>query len=628
MATPRLLRLKSELIAKSPGQRASHSPVARVLVDTGVDHLDQLYDYFVPQEFADAVVVGIRVQVPFSHKESEAIVISRHELAESSGPLKTITKVLSTHPVATEESLSLALVVANRWACSLSDILRSSIPPRISSVDKKHSPNLIELRELSTKTIPRFIALKPHSAPLSQICEEIDLTLGSHLVIVPDERDLLGLLNFWNERNPDNPAIALGSSLTRRQRYSNYLDAMSTQNVLVVGTRSAVFAPVGNLHKIIVYKESSPDYYDQRSPGWNVRDVALLRNSRSECELAFLSFVPSLVLAVLIDEKRVLYVHENKRVRVRAFAPTPGALLPQRIFTPIREVLKRGPVLFLVARKGYGNALLCAQCRNYAQCSCGGRLKVLGGSKAPQCSHCAKQFPDWKCSWCQSTHQYVVGRGIERASEEIGRAFPNIPIVMSHGDAMKDRVNDSKSIVISTPGAQPVAEKGYAGVVILDALTFFSHEDLASQERARELFFESSGLVRSDGDVIIAMEDTHPIVSAITQWNPSTMIQRELRERNELGLPPYGHSALIRIDTEEASQLASGLRSSIAQGRIDADSTLLGPVEISPTQSKIILRFSDNALTTTTQFLRELQRKRGIAKKSLLYLRIDPYSLS
>ncbi len=629
MATPRLFRLKSELIAKPAGEVAQDAPIARVWVETGVDHLDQPYDYLVPEEFSSRVGVGIRVQIPFSHHEVEGIIISRHSTAQTGAKLKAITKVLSNFPVATATSLKLYERVAAQFAASTSDVLRSAIPPRVASVEKGRPVfTRREDERKKSKTRIEFLALAPHLVPLNQLLSLIDIESGSCLVIVPDERDLSSLATLWNEKNPMSHAITLGSSLNRGERYEHFLDAIEKPQRLVIGTRSAIFAPVANLSTIIVYKESSPDYFDPRSPGWNVGEVARMRYADESIDLLFLSYVPSLEIAREIDQRRVKYVHESHRLTVRAFTPLPAQLLPERIFQPVRDAIKKGPVLFLVSRKGYASALLCGQCRNFALCTCGGRIKIISANKPPQCSHCAQQFPLWRCTWCKSDKQYAAGRGIDRASEEIGRAFPNVTIISSSGESIKDYVSHEKCIVIATPGAQPIALKGYSAVVILNALTFFSHDDLAAGERAREMIFEASARVQKDGHILMAIDDAHPIVAAITQWNPSTMIQRELRERAQLKLPPFEKSAYVRVPSQEATQLVSGLRSSISSGRLNQRVSILGPVELGNSESKIILRFNEEDLETTANFLRELQRKRGIAKKPLLYIRITPYSLA
>jgi primosomal protein N' (replication factor Y) len=353
-----------------------------------------------------------------------------------------------------------------------------------------------------------------------------------------------------------------------------------------------------------------------------------MRASDESVDLLFVSYVPSLNIAREIDQRRIKYIHESHRLSVRAFTPLPAQLLPDRIFQPVRDAIKKGPVLFLVSRKGYASALICGQCRNFALCACGGRVKIVAGNEPPECSHCAQEFPLWRCAWCKSDKQYAGGRGIDRASEEIGRAFPNVSIISSSGESIKNEVADDKSIVIATPGAQPITKNGYSAVVILNALAFFSHDDLCAGERAREMLFETCALVRKDGQILMAIDDAHPIIAAVTQWNPATMIQRELRERLELGLPPFERSAYLRVASQEATQLVSGLRSSITSGRLNSTVSILGPVELGNSESKIILRFNEEDHESTANFLRELQRKRGIAKKPLLYIRITPYSLA
>ena len=292
MATPRLFRLKSEVIAKPAGEIAHDAPIARIWVETGVDHLDQPYDYLVPEEFSSRVSIGIRVQIPFSHHEVEGIVISRHSSAQSGAKLKSISKILSNFPVATPSSLKLYERVAHHFAASTNDVLRSAIPPRVASVEKGRNAYEVPRGEKRrSKQRVEFLALAPHISPLQQLAALVDLEIGSSLVIVPDERDLSALALLWNENNAGNEAITLGSSLSRSDRYKNYLDVLSSSKRLVIGTRSAIFAPVANLSSIIVYKESSPDYFDPRSPGWNVGDVARMRSSDESLDLLFLSYV-------------------------------------------------------------------------------------------------------------------------------------------------------------------------------------------------------------------------------------------------------------------------------------------------------------------------------------------------
>jgi len=220
-----------------------------------------------------------------------------------------------------------------------------------------------------------------------------------------------------------------------------------------------------------------------------------------------------------------------------------------------------------------------------------------------------------------------VSRGIERAQEEISRAFSNTPIVLSFGDVIKDRVEAKPCIVLATPGALPQVSGGYSAVVVLEGLSYFNHDDLRANERANELFFEVSGAIKKGGVVLLAIDDSHPIVSALIRWNPSTILKRELAQRAEISFPPSVSSAVMILPTTQASPLVSGINRAITDARLASDTRVLGPTKIDSESSKVVVLSSSDSKAALTAFLHELMRRRSIAKKSDSSLRIDPYSL-
>jgi primosomal protein N' (replication factor Y) len=626
VATPKLFRLKAEVAPASSGPRASVLPYARVRVDTGVFHLDQLYDYQIPEKLSALIQVGVRVQLPFGSHETEGIVVERVAAPERAGDLKSITKVLAVVPIATTHSMSLIDSVSKHYACNPWDVIRSAIPPRVASVDKNFVADKQVQAAISKNTV-EFQTLAPYIQGHEQIVLLVlsNRETGSVLVIAPDEKDVDRIIQALAKNNLQ--ALKLTAAMPREDRYRNYLDAMHSANSIVVGTRSAIFAPISNLTTVIVHSESSSDHYEIRSPGWNTRTVALLRCRQESLKLVLTGFCPSIEVSELIDKREVRYLNSKESVNVRVFTPNEGALLPGRIFSDIKKALIVGPVLFIAPRKGYGNALLCGHCRNVAACACGGRLSVSAKGKAPSCVHCGKVFQGWKCSFCNRDKQYLAGRGVERAAEEISRAFPKFPVIISAGDVIKDRIDPKPSLVLATPGAQPQVEGGYAGVVILDGMRFFAHTDLRTQERARELFFETSSLISPNGVVLLVIDDSHPIVSAIARWNVAPLIKRELSERTELHLPPSVFSVILVMDQSIGMQIVNGLKKALTDGRLPQSSTIYGPTEISKGQIKIVIHADTKDAKALTDVVHELQRRRSIAKKELFTLRVEPYSL-
>ena len=626
MAAPKLFRLKAEVAPASSGPRASVLPYARVRVDTGVFHLDQLYDYQIPEKLSEFIQVGVRVQLPFGGRETEGVIVERVGIPERAGELKNITRVLSDVPVATTQSLLLIDTIAAHFGANAWDVIRSAIPARVASVDKNFAIRSLHI-ENKAKFSVEFQTLAPYIEAHDQL---VNLVLsnsgsGSVLVIAPDEKDVDRIIQSLDMNGVK--ALKLTAAIPREERYRNYLQAMHGGNSVVVGTRSAIFAPVNNLNTIIVHKESSLDHYEIRSPGWNSRSVALIRSKSESVKLILTGFSPSIEVSQLIEEREVKYVNSKETVSIKAFTPSDGALLPGRIFSEIKKALSVGPVLFIAPRKGYGNALLCGHCRNVAMCECGGRLSVAAKTKAPSCVHCGKVFQGWKCSFCNRDKQYLAGRGIDRAAEEISRAFPKFPVVISAGDVIKDRIEHKPALVLATSGAQPQVEGGYAAVVILDGMRFFSHTDLRTQERARELFFETSSLISPSGTVLLVIDDTHPIVSAIARWNVAPLLKRELSERAELQLPPSVFSVVLVMDQSVGIQIVNGLKKALADGRIPQSSNIYGPTEISKGQVKIVVHADKSDAKALTDVVHELQRRRSIAKKELFTLRVEPYSL-
>jgi primosomal protein N' (replication factor Y) len=638
VVTSRLFRLKAEVAASPSGPKASLLAYVRVRVDTGVFHLDDLYDYCVPEKFSNQAVVGIRIQVPFGNKEVEGIIVERISQPERAGSIKFISKILSPHPLATATSLKLFQEIAHDYACNPWDVIRSAIPPRVASVDKKKSAEKVESENqrddsnrvsarYAKKVKSRFVQLAPFTDGSEQVAliAQSCLNQGNVLIIAPDENDVNQIHEYLARSG--NPVLKVTAALSREERYANFLECLSDTRKIVVGTRSAIFAPVFGLSTIIIYKESSAEHYEVRSPGWNSKNVAKKRSMMENLNLITVGYCPSIQMAHEIDEGKAVFESHQKPVVVNAFDPDLGTLLPGRIFPEIRKALKNGPVLFLAARKGYGNALLCAQCRNVAQCDCGGRLQVGGRLIPPMCVHCGKTFKDWMCSFCKGRSQYLAGRGIERASEEISRAFPGIPVIISAGEVIKDRVDTKPSLVLSTPGAQPRVEGGYAAVVVLDAMRLFSHTDIRTQERAREIIFETSAMVSAGGSVMIVIDTVHPIVPAITRWNVVSLLKRDLAERREVNLPPYVASAVLVVSERESISIATGLRKAISDKRLPSSVQLFGPTPIAKNQSKLVL-FCDHRVARDMQsFLHEFQKKRSIARKDLLTMRLEPYSL-
>ncbi len=625
MSTARPLRLKTEEVARQDNAIATELPVARLWVDNSLSHLDGTYDYLVPQRLDTAVRAGVRVGVNFAGREVEGLVLERVGATSFAG-LKMISSVLSPVVVASPELISLIKVASDRWLAHPYDIVRSAIPPRVASVDKKAPviESVAPMKSGRTQGIS-YIHIQPNENAIAKTAEfaKAKLNLGSVLLIVPEERELRRLSDLLGDT-----AIVLSASLSRTDRYRNYLVAIGGSKKLVIGTRSAIFASPSDLRTLIVFREISESLYEPRTPGWNVRDLSLMRSANEGLDLYFAGYSPSSEIGKLIEEEKIKFVSRRNRLKVTNHPSVNGELLPGRIFTSIRSALKSGPVLFLVPRKGYASSLMCKKCRNIALCECGGKLSKSGANESATCVHCGVKANLHKCKWCGADSMVLLGRGAERHAEEIGRAFPGYPVLYSNAQKPIESQDGQPALVISTTGMVPRVANGFSAVILLEGDSFFSFADLRAQERARESFFEAASHISQKGEIVTVIDSTHPITAALTQWNPATMAARELGDRKEVGLPPFTRVVLLETESKDATGIIAGIRRAVFDQRLPSSVLALGPSQSSGDLSRILLTCDISQSDAFLKFLHEFLRHRAITKKSKIFLRVDPYGLS
>jgi primosomal protein N' (replication factor Y) len=172
--------------------------------------------------------------------------------------------------------------------------------------------------------------------------------------------------------------------------------------------------------------------------------------------------------------------------------------------------------------------------------------------------------------------------GARRTAEELGRAFPGVPVHTSGAGDVLASVPARPGLVIATPGAEPVAEDGYAATLLLDAWASMDRPTLDASEEALRRWMAAAALTRgaARGGVTVLcgapMHTTLPLVEALVRWDPAWFVARELAERVELSLPPTVRMARLvgsRIAVQRAVE-AAGLADSVE---------LLGPLPWAPT---------------------------------------------
>jgi primosomal protein N' (replication factor Y) len=299
-----------------------------------------------------------------------------------------------------------------------------------------------------------------------------------------------------------------------------------------------------------------------------------------------------------------------------------SARLPHMAFRAARQGLEHGPVLVQVPRRGYVPALACSRCRGPARCpECEGPLSLRSSHAAPYCRWCGRIAGAWRCPECGGRQVRAVVVGARRTAEELGRAFPGVPVRTSGRDGVLAEVSGEPALVVATPGAEPVAEGGYAAALLLDGWVLLGRADLRAGEEALRRWMNAAALVRPRGPVIVLADGSLTPVQALIRWDAVTYAERELDERRELGFPPAVRMASLTGTPQSVREMVE------AAGLPD-DAQVLGPVELGEGRERALVRVDRGRGAVLSRLLKTAQAARSTRKAAdVVRVRVDPLEL-
>ena len=582
--------------------------VARVAVDVPLAHLDRLFDYAVPESLDADAQPGVRVRVRFAGRLVDGFIVER--VAESEhAKLAPIQRVTSSLPVLTPEVLALCRAVADRYAGVLADVLRAAIPPRharaesallAKDAEEIALPDDIDvsgwddyvggaalvrrigdgqrgLRAVWTCAPgtpvsppgdwPRLIAATAASAARH----------GGVVIVVPDARDVARVATALDALVGRTSYAVLTADMGPQRRYTEFLTVLTGRVPIVVGTRAVAFAPMPDPALLMLWDDGDESLAEPHAPGWHAREVLALRAQASDACLVVGGYTRTVEAQQWIETSWAAAITPVRSVvrrdgpRVMSEEPDRDRI-PRRAFEAAREALRSGPVLVQVGRRGYLPGLACQRCRARASCTaCGGPLALGTAGAAPSCRWCGSRAAPWRCRECGSDRLRATSVGSGRTAEELGRAFPGVPVVTSTGERAVDVVPDDPALVVATTGTEPWADGGYAAVLLLDADLQSSRVALRAGEETARRWFAAAALARPGSPVVITADPGLPIVQALIRWDPGWLAERELAERRELGLPPAVRAASLSGEVSAVSAALQGL---------PGDARVIGPLPI------------------------------------------------
>lgn len=611
--------------------------VAKVLLDSPLPQLDHLFDYAVPEELAELAVPGVRVRVPFRSKGRLVdgylveLVPAGAPATEFRGTLSAIDTVVSAAAVLRPEVWTLARALADRAAGNASDIIRLAVPPRQVRVEKawlagstaatvttdavgsaalvapafadypvgRLDTALAGNERIALAAVPRLVELPGAStvgAWAHTLAELAVATLQggrSAILVVPDFRDQDQLQAALALLAPAGSVRRVDARQANPERYRSFLACLGEEPGIIIGNRSAVYAPAAQLGLIALWDDGDPLHAEPLSPYVHSRDAALVRREQAQCALVLLGHSRSVETQRLVEIGWLTEVtpttDRHPRVIPTDFQSEPDqhartVRIPTAAWNAARQALDEGPVLVQVASPGYAPMLACQSCKKAARCvTCQGPLGLASARATPACRWCGHLAVGWACSHCDGRSLRVITLGTGRTAEELGRAFPGVRILIADGEHRIQHLDASPALVIATRGAEPIPAGGYRAILLLDGERMLARESLRVGEDCLRWWANTAALA-APGASVLLVGVGGALARALNSWHPEQFASSELADRRQLRFPPAVRAASV---TGTAVDVATAVTDLGVFPGVD----VLGPVETDQSLVRAIVRF-------------------------------------
>lgn len=405
------------------------------------------------------------------------------------------------------------------------------------------------------------------AAQLARIAISVHERERSVILVAPDYRDLDQLRDALAALGHP-AAVRVDSRQSNGERYASFLRALDGVPRIILGNRSAVYAPAHDLGAILLWDDGDPVLAEPLTPYVHARDSALVRAEQSGAGLFFSAHARSAEVQRLVEigyvraqehpPRRTRIVHADASIAPEAFA----GRVPEFAARTIREGLRTGPVLVQVATPGYAPVAVCGECGELARCqACAGPIgfRVVGRAS---CRWCGEYATHWHCSTCDSTTLVERGMGSARTVEQFEQQFSGTRVILSDGEHPRERVDARPALVVATRGAEPLAAGGYRAVVLLDAERLLSIETLRAGEDCLRWWENAAALAAPDGICLMA-SGGGPVVQSFVYGRSDEWLRQELRDRQSLRYPPAVRVASVSggpDEVERALRHLDGLR--------------------------------------------------------------------
>jgi len=607
---------------------------AECLVPSALDHP---LTYLVPATLAGRITPGYRVRVPLRGGSAVAVVLAVTDRAPAGVAMKEVAGLMDDGPFYDPGMMKFLTWTGDYYLAAPGMVLRAALPALARKVRKRGArPEPDSVPEAVPGDKPRT-PTRAQAAAISAIGDAVDggryeafllhgvtgsgktevylaaaaraLARGrSAIILVPEITISYQIVGWFKARFGDR-VTTLHSRLTDAER-SRALEEARRGPRIVVGARSAVFAPASPLGLVVVDEEHEGAYKQEDSPPlYHARECALMRGKLAGCPVVLGSATPALETAARAKAGHLKLLELPDRIDgtpmpeielVRMGAEPRGTVIGETMARAIKQTVERKEqVLLFLNRRGFAPVLLCVSCGAVAKCKdCSTSLVLHTTDSALACHWCGTRIPyPIKCPRCAGDIMRPLGLGTQRVEAEVRKILPDARIVRMDQDTTKKRTSHRELLEEFTKGdiligTQMVA-KGLdfprltlAGVILAELSLAFP--DFRAAENTFRLITQVAGRAgRRDirGRVIVqTFSPDHPAIAAAATHDYWAYYAAETAARKALGYPPYGKLIRFRLTGARLPEVEGAARrlARELEGRLPERAVILGPAPAWP----------------------------------------------
>jgi len=593
----------------------------------------QTFTYRVPEALEGRVRPGVQVVVPFRGRKARGFVVTRvketalekvHDVVEALG-----------EPVFSPHLLALAGWIADYYMAPPGEVLAAALPGGLEGFAGSRARRAASEDPVVRMALPERITLTPAQREAAGVIEramreggfapillhgvtgsgKTELYLraasaareagGQALVLVPEVALGSQVVGAFRRRFGGRVGV-LHSYLGVGERRRNWELASRGALDVVVGARSAVFAPLPKLRLIVVDEEHEPAYKQSEQLRYHGRDTAVRRAQMLGIPVVLGTATPSLESLANAARGKYRRLSLPERVDGRRM-PEVGVVDLRRegaatlLSQPLRAALgarleRREQALLFLNRRGHSHYTQCRQCGFVPECPhCDITLTLHVQPHEWRCHYCDHRQPAAaQCPQCGAALLRFGGAGTQRVERELARAFPQARVLRLDTDVARDRARPAEVLRAFAAGEADVLlgtqmiAKGLdfpnvTLVGVLDADVALHLPDFRAAERTWQLLVQVSGRSgrgRVSGEVLVqTCTPDHPAVAAAVLGDPKRFLDHELEQRRSAGYPPYTRLLALRFAGKDARtvETVAGRHADLAREGAGDDIAVLGP---------------------------------------------------